>query len=420
MSNEVTNYNIIIIGGGPAGMLAALGAKETTSEPVAILDKNNLLGRKLLLTGKGRCNITNSCELKDMIAAFGKRGNFLYGPLTRFSNQDLISLLNQVGLETKVEGGKRVFPKSDKAEDVVLAIKNQVKNKKVKILNNTTVLKIKKSKDGFRVICNKKISFECQKLIIATGGRSYPETGSTGDGYRWARDLGHAIITPTPALVPLFIKDERIRNLAGLDLDNIKLSIIKDNQEELSAFGDMIFTHLGISGPIVHDLSNSIYKLIKDKSAIYAKIDLKPALDEEVLKKRVYRDIHNNPKQEYQTLLNGLIPRSLVPLAIELTKVEKHDKNGQLTPEQTNRLLNFLKNFRFRIDAVAPIEAGIITEGGVDIKEINSTTMESKISPGLYFAGEVINLHGPTGGFNLQQAFSTGWLAGYSAGASLK
>jgi len=419
MNKDKPQCDIAIIGGGPAGMLAAIAARMNTKANVILVEKNPTVGVKLLLTGKGRCNITNTRPIKETVQVFGKQGSFFYGPLARFSNQDLINFLESLNVPTKIEGGGRVFPLDNKATSVVEALRKKVRGVGAKILMNKQVLKIKGGQDGFNILMPKKVSIKCQKVIIATGGKSYSATGSSGDGYRFAEELGHTIVEPSPALAPLLVKDKTIRSLAGLDLDNVKLTVTVGGQERLNRFGDMIFTHQGISGPIILDISRHIHQLTKIGLPIIAHINLKPSLDDSALKKRIYRDIHQNSQKEYQTLLAGLLPKSLITTAIIKTNIDEHAKNGQLTPEQISRLTNFLRDFNFIIDGTAPIEAGIITAGGVELDEIDSTNMESKLVSGLYFAGEVINLHGPTGGFNLQQAFSTGWLAGYSAGQSL-
>ncbi|PIS08984.1 aminoacetone oxidase family FAD-binding enzyme [Candidatus Beckwithbacteria bacterium CG10_big_fil_rev_8_21_14_0_10_34_10] len=405
-------FEVAIIGGGPAGMMAGIEAK-TSKNKVIILEKNQSLGKKLLLTGKGRCNLTTSKEIPQIIDAFGKKGKFLYGALTRFSNQNLRQFFEEKGVKLKVERGGRVFPQSDKSKTILNCFEKELKKKKVKINFEFKVKKVIVKDNLFKLI-NQEETILAKKLIIATGGKSYPQTGSTGDGYLFAQALGHKIIRPEPALVPLIVNDKEINSLAGLSLKNINLSFFCEDKVFLKEFGEMLFTHQGISGPIVLEFSKEVYKKLNKGKKILAQIDLKPALEKSVLKKRIHREIEKMPKKEYQNLLRVLLPRLLIEYVLKITEVDKHLKNACLTEIQISNLINFLKDFRFEITGVMPLKTAIVTSGGIDINEINSKTMESKIVPNLFFAGEIIALDGPTGGYNLQKAFSTGWLAGKS------
>lgn len=405
-------FDVVIIGGGPAGMMAGISAADKNAR-VCLIERNPTLGKKLLLTSKGRCNLTTNKSIPEIVNVFGKQGRFLYGALTRFSNEDLVKFLNDRGVATNLERGGRIFPASNTAVTILNCLKNELIKKKVSIVYNCRITKISKTNNVFSVTSLNKKTFFAHKIIIATGGKSYPETGSTGDGYCLANKLGHAILPLRPALVPLLVKDKEIRSLAGLTLKNVNLSFISNQKQIVSFFGEMLFTHKGISGPIVLKASKIIGEKLKNKEKITAHIDLKPGLDQKTLRARIQRERQMLAKKEYQSLLKELLPKSLISLAAQKTHLNKHQKVAELTKEEINFLIAWLKDFSFEINDIAPIEEGIVTSGGVDIREINSQTMESKLVAGLYFAGEIIGLDGPTGGFNLQKAFSTGWLAGH-------
>ena len=405
-------FNVAIIGGGPAGMMAGISAKNRNNK-VCILEKNSSLGKKLLLTGKGRCNLTTSKEIPEIVSAFGKKGKFLYGALTRFSNHDLVDFFENRGVKTKTERGDRVFPESNKAIDILNCLQNELKKKNIKIYFDFNAVKLTIKNNLFKVASRSQIIFT-EKLIIATGGKSYPQTGSTGNGYKFAKSLGHKIIKPKPALTPLIANDKNISSLAGLSLKNVSISFFTEGGIFSEEFGEMLFTHQGISGPIVLKSSKKVYKEIIKGNRVSAKIDLKPALDKAVLKKRIHREIQKAPKKEYQSLLKTLLPKLLISYVLKTTKIDKHQRNADLSKDEIDCLTSFLKNFNFQINKTAPLKKAIITNGGVDIKEINPKSMQSKIIPNLFFSGEIISLDGPTGGYNLQKAFSTGWVAGKS------
>ena len=405
-------FDTAIIGGGPAGMMAGITAK-TDENNIVILEKNQFLGKKLLLTGKGRCNLTTAKEIPQIVDAFGKKGKFLYGALTRFSNKNLRQFFEKRGVKLKIERGDRVFPQSNKSITILNCLKKELKKKNVQIYFKFNVNRVTVKNNLFNLV-SKKETILAKKLIIATGGQSYPQTGSTGDGYKFAQSFGHKIIKPRPALVPLIVADRNITSLAGLSLKSVDLYFSTENKVFSKNFGEMLFTHQGISGPIVLKSSKEVYKQLNKRKRVLAQIDLKPALNKNVLKKRIHREIHKMPKKEYQSLLKVLLPRLLISCALKITKIDKRQKNADLTEIQINNLINFLKDFSFEITGVRPLEEAIVTSGGIDINEINSKTMESKIVPNLFFAGEIIALDGPTGGYNLQKAFSTGWTAGKS------
>lgn len=409
------SFDIAIIGGGPAGMMAAISSSRSKKK-ICLLEKNQSLGKKLLLTGKSRCNFTNIMETSEMVKEFGKKGKFLYGALSRFSNHDLIDFFEKKGIDCKTERGGRVFPKSDKALDILDCLKKELKQKRVKIFYNFSASRVSRQKNHFKISSRNKTTVLAQYLLLATGGKSYPKTGSTGDGYKIAANFGHKIIPLHPALVPLIVKDKDIYPLAGLSLKNVSLSFFVKNKKVINIFGEMLFTHQGISGPIVLKVSKEIGKFLKKGQKVKASLDLKPALSEKKLILRIYHDIHQSPQKEYQSLLKNLLPKLLIPVAIEKTNIDKHRRSSSLEKREVLELISFLKNFSFFIHKTAPIEEAIVTAGGIDVDEINPRTMESRIIPNLFFAGEIIALDGPTGGFNLQKAFSTGWLAGTAIG----
>ncbi len=412
------NFDVLIIGGGPAGIMTAISASQNKDLKIALLEKNNQLGKKLLLTGKGRCNFTTSKSIPEIVDAFGNKGNFLYSCLTQFSNKRLITFFKRKRIKPKFERGDRVFPRSESAEKVRNTLVQELERENVQIFLKTNVKKIETKKEFFHIYTDSK-QFRTKCLIIATGGKTYPGTGSTGDGYEFAKQLGHTITPLYPALNGLIVKDEKIRELAGLTLKNVRLQITADGQEEINVFGDMLFTHLGISGPIVLSISEKAACLIDKGKKVEAIIDLKPALERHKLKKRIVREIQEIGKKEYQTLLKNLLPSSLIPLTIVNTRIDKRKKVGSLTHEEQIKIVDFLKNFKFKIDDYEPFVKAIVTSGGVSVNEIDSKTMQSQIVSNLYFAGEIIELSGPTGGFNLQMAFSTGWVAGVSARCNL-
>jgi len=406
-------FDVAIIGAGPAGMMAAISAKNSKNN-VCIIEKNFSFGNKLLLSGKGRCNVTSSKDIHDIVKAFGREGRFLYGVLSQFTNQDLMAFFEERGVKLKVERGDRVFPVSNDASAILNCLFDEIKRKNINIINDFEVFKIRKTNELFEIY-SRSGKILSKKIVISTGGMSYPKTGSNGSGYKFAKYFGHTIIDPIPALVPLIVNDKNLNSLAGLSLKNVELSFQSNNKIFSKEFGEMLFTHKGISGPIVLKQSKDVYQKIKSGGEVIAKIDLKPRLDEITLRKRIIKEITEAPKKEYQNLLATLLPRLLILYATDYTKIVRHQQSSTLLKEQLTLLVNFLKNFNFKIDKVDSINHAIVTHGGVPIQEIDRKTMESKVVLGLYFAGEIICLDGPTGGFNMQKAFSTGYVAGKSS-----
>ncbi len=409
--------NVIVIGGGAAGILAAISSAKSGNR-VTIIEKMNSCGKKLLITGKGRCNITNSTDINGFMENTPCNSKFLYGALNNFDNNDIINLLETEGLKTKVERGGRVFPVTDKSQDVLNTLLKILKKLKVKILTNTEAEKIIVEKSQVKGVKVKNgDTLNAEKIILATGGKSYPVTGSTGDGYKIAMELGHAITKIKPSLIPLVSDNEICKDMQGLSLKNVSIKL-KDKEKIIyQDFGEMLFTHFGVSGPIV--LSASAYLIrykdinvkLKNKE-IMLEIDLKPALTEEKLDARVLRDFSEAKNRELKNSLDKLLPQKLIPVIIEKTKIDKYKRVNEITKEERQKLIKTIKHLEINIVGTRPIEEAIITSGGIETKEINPKTMESKIIKGLFFAGEIIDVDCLTGGFNLQVAWSTGYTAG--------
>ena len=402
-----------IIGGGPGGMMAAIAASEKSQ--VTLYEKNNILGKKLLITGKGRCNLTNAGTEYELIEAFGKNGRFLFSALNKFSNKDLMDFFEKRGLQLKIERGKRVFPMSDKSSDVVRVLEKELADRNIKIKKSTTVKKINITPENKYEVITEKTQDVYDSLIITTGGKSYPKTGSEGDGYIFARSFGHTVSQLSPFLIPLETKQEEIIELMGLSLKNVNLKAVVNGKLKGEEFGEMIFTHFGISGPIVLTLSKiAVDALKKEKNKIVYYIDLKPALSFDELDRRIIRDFEKFANKQFKNALDELLPKKLIPVFIRRTEIEEEKKTNQISKEERKRIVELLKNFPVEISGTRPISEAIVTSGGVSLKEINPKTMESKLFPGLFFAGEILDLDGVTGGYNLQEAFSTGYLAGSS------
>ena len=408
--------NIIVVGGGAAGLLAGIAATELGAQ-VMILEKMRTPGRKMLITGKGRCNITNNCEIAEIIRNLPGNGRFLNSALHRFSNDDMIYLLESHGLQTKVERGGRVFPVTDKAKDVVDTLLNIYREKGGKLLVDQTVSKIL-IEDGCvaGVVTNDGNKYTADAVIITTGGASYPGTGSDGNGFTLAKACGHTIITLKPSLVPLESDSEYIKSLQGLSLRNVKASISCGETVLASEFGEMLFTHFGFSGPIILSLSKAVAEAFatgnKDLDLI---IDLKPALDVQKLDLRIQRDFANYLRKQLVNGMKDLLPGRLIPVVLDAAFLNPDKPINQISKEERSRLVYSLKNLSFPITGTRPLAEAIVTAGGVSTKEINPKTFESKIVKKLYFAGEVIDVDGYTGGYNLQAAFSSGYAAGYAA-----
>ena len=417
---------VIVIGGGPAGMMAAITAKENKND-VLIIEKNNQLGKKLLITGKGRCNITSSLEMEDFIKNTPGNGMFLYSAYQQYTNQDIIQFLKQQGLEVKEERGNRIFPVTDKSVDVLKCFTKRIKELDIDIKYNTKVVEIlTEMVDGESTVIGVKTDREtinANKVILATGGKSYPLTGSTGDGYQLVEKLGHSITEIKPSLVPLEVYDKaECKELQGLSLRNVEIKLIdiEKNKQIYEDFGEMVFTHFGVSGPTILSSSahlvryKNIDKLFHEKK-IVLKIDLKPALDQKKLNDRILRDFEDVKNKQLKNSLDKLLPQKLIPAVITRSKINPNKKVNEITKKEREQLIKEIKDFEIIIKGFRPIEEAIITSGGVNIKEINPKTMESKKVKGLFFAGEIIDVDSYTGGFNLQIAYSTGYVTGLNA-----
>ncbi len=404
---------LLVIGGGPAGMTAAGVAGENGVKTV-LIERNEKVGRKLMITGKGRCNLSNNLkDVSALISNVPNNGKFLYAAFSKFMPDDVVKLFESRGVKLKVERGNRIFPFSDKSSDIVDCLRDYAKKNSTIIQGRAVKLNTDEGKVKSVILENGEEIF-ARKVIIATGGKSYPLTGSTGDGYDLARQVGHTIIDPVPSLVPLEIHEGFCSELMGLSLRNVSVKVLdtQKNKEIFEDFGEMLFTHFGVSGPLI--LSASAHMRDLDKGKYKVIIDLKPALTTEQLDARILRDFSENANKNFINSLDALLPKKLVPVIVKLSGIPMSLKVNQVTKEQRTALVNLLKNLTLTVTRFRPIEEAIITSGGVNTKEINPSTMESKLCEGLYFAGEVIDVDAYTGGFNLQIAFSTGHLAGES------
>ena len=411
---------VIVIGGGPAGMMSAISAKKNGNE-VFILEKNKSLGKKLLITGKGRCNITSSLPIEDFIKNIPGNGMFLYSSFNNFTNQDIIDFLEEEGLKVKEERGNRIFPVTDKAQDVLNCFERKLKKIGVKIKFDEQVIEILTNEQNEVIgVKTNKETIKADKVILATGGKSYPLTGSTGDGYKLAKKLGHTVTKIKPSLVPLTTYEEDLhKELQGLSLRNVDIKIVDTTKYKLiyEDFGEMLFTHFGVSGPTILSASSHLvrYKnidaLLENKN-IKLLIDLKPGLDEEKLNNRILRDFEKFKNKKFKNGLDDLLPQKLIPVVIKLSKINPEKQVNEVTKEERQRLVKLLKELQITIKDFRPVEEAIITSGGINIKEVNPKTMESKLVKGLFFAGEVLDVDAYTGGFNLQIAYSTGFTAG--------
>ncbi|MDO9465002.1 MAG: NAD(P)/FAD-dependent oxidoreductase [bacterium] len=415
-------YDIIIIGAGPAGLIAAIESCKPSTK-ILILEKMHTPALKLKISGKGRCNITNDAVLEDFISHFGKNGRFLKFAFANFFNTDLIKYFEKLGIQFKLERGGRYFPENDDAGDIANALLNKVKSLNIPISTNSEVISITKLPDNsFVIAVNKRnpagnknaqrIQIKTDKVVLATGGKSYPRTGSTGAGFKLASQLGHTITPVSPSLVPVETRGGIAKKLQGLSLKNAKAQVWCGNKKVDERFGEMLFTDFGLSGPIILSLSKTIVKLVDDKQKVFISIDLKPALNHKTIDQRIIREITEHSKQGFKHLLKKLLPEKLVPVFIEKLKIPEEKQLSQINSKERKELRMLLKEFQFEVTGYRSFNHAIVTSGGICIKEINSQTMESKLVKGLYFAGEIIDIDADTGGFNLQAAFSTGWIAG--------
>lgn len=404
---------VLIIGGGAAGMMAAIAAAYNGNE-VHVFEKNEKNGKKLFITGKGRCNITNASDIENHFANIMRNSKFLYSAYHCLDSYGVCTMIESAGVETKIERGNRVFPLSDKSSDVIYALNKMMRDIGVNIHLKSEIVSV--SKENENIILKEKngkkhIGDAC---IIATGGISYPVTGSTGDGYKFAEKIGHTITERYPSLVPFNIKEEFCKELQGLSLKNVELKIQDETGKQYySEMGEMLFTHFGISGPLVLSASGHISDKLKEHQFI-SKIDLKPALSNEALDKRILKDFEENINRNFNNSLDKLLPKKLIPVIVELSGINQYKKVHEITKEERENLVKLIKELKMSISGARGYNEAIITKGGVSVKDINPKTMESKIVPGIYFAGEVLDIDALTGGYNLQVAWSTGYLAGSS------
>ena len=400
--------NVIVVGGGAAGMMAAYAAASCGAS-VMLLEKNEKTGKKIYITGKGRCNLTNDCDATDFFGNVISNSKFMFSSYYGFDSNMVISMMEENGCPVKTERGNRVFPVSDHSSDVIKALNNALRNVGVEVKLETEVISISPG-----CVYTNKGKFTADSIIIATGGLSYPVTGSSGDGYKWASDLGHTINEPKEALVPFETVEEDAFLMQGLSLKNVEARLICNQKVIYKELGEMLFTHFGISGPLILSSSSYYAKAGRPKDSKVV-IDLKPALDVDTLDDRVLRDFEQNKNKAFKNSLDKLLPQKLIPVMIDRCKIDPDKKVCEITKEERLRLVNNIKNFDFTIKKTRSFNEAIITQGGVSTKEINPSTMESKLVPGIYFAGEIIDVDALTGGFNLQIAWSTGYLAGISA-----
>ena len=403
---------VIVVGGGAAGMMACHAAA-MCGHQVTLLEKNEKLGKKIYITGKGRCNLTNASDIEVLFANVMSNRKFLYSAFYTFDNNQVIDLFEMNGMATKTERGNRVFPVSDHSSDVISTMAKVLKNDNVEVKLNTTVqsLIIKENKACGVIVNGKEISAD--NVILCTGGLSYPSTGSTGDGYEFAKKAGHRITDCTPSLVPFNIREEWVKDLQGLSLKNSAVTIYDEKKKLYSDFGEMLFTHFGVSGPMILSASGNI------KAAEFAKplklvIDLKPAMTEEQLDKRILRDFDENKNKQFRNSVSKLLPSKLIPIIIDLSGIDPDKKVNEISKEERNHFVHLLKNLTMTINGLRGWNEAIITKGGINVKDVNPSTMESKLVSNLFFAGEVLDLDAMTGGYNLQIAWSTGYLAGLS------
>ena len=403
---------VVVIGGGAAGLMAAVIAGREGAK-VTLLEKMNYVGKKMGITGKGRCNITNACDMSDFIKNTPGNGKFLYGAYERFTNEDLLQLLHDAGLETKVERGGRVFPASDSALDVRNTFMKLMKHYGVDVHLEEPVKKLLVDDGVVTGVVTDKETYHADAVVIATGGKSYPATGSTGDGYMLAAQVGHTITDIRPSLVPIVTEESWVKDLMGLSLRNVELSVVAKNKVQAKMFGEMMFTHFGVTGPIVLSLSHTVGKLMRKKNigTIGLDINLKPALSPEILDKRLQKDFDLYSKKQLINGMKDLLPSRLIPLIIELAGIDPQKPINQISKEERQQIGYMLQHMPLTVKGLRPVEEAIVTAGGISLKEFNPKTMESKLVKGLYGAGEVLDIDAFTGGYNLQAAFSTGYVA---------
>jgi len=408
--------HVIVVGGGAAGMFAAIAAAKNGHQ-VTLYEKNEKLGKKIFITGKGRCNITNAADMEKLFDAVVTNSKFLYSSFYGYTNQNVIDFFEDAGVPVKIERGNRVFPISDHSSDVIRALEREMKKVGVKVCLNTEVKSVEAEKDKFnKVVLKDTTTQTADACIVATGGLSYRSTGSTGDGFRFAENVGHKVTQCFPSLVPMETKEPWICELQGLSLRNVEAKILDGKKELYKDFGEMLFTHFGVSGPLIISASSYVGKKFMDKNGqkkeLTLEIDLKPALTEEQLDQRVLRDFEENHNRQFKNAITKLFPTKLIPVMLELGGIDPEKKVNSIEKEERKQFVHLIKHFRMTLTGLRDYPEAIITKGGVNVKEIDPGTMESKLVKGLYFAGEVLDLDALTGGFNLQIAWSTGYAAG--------
>ena len=412
--------SVVVIGAGPAGMMAAISAA-AAGAGVLLIEKNEKAGKKLYITGKGRCNLTNACDVQDFFDSIVSNPRFAYSAIYSFSNQDTINFFEAEGLPLKTERGNRVFPVSDKASDVTKTLERKMRQCKVKVMLRAEVKKIAKNEEGGFLLEVKtsegKKYLKADSVILAAGGVSYPSTGSTGDGYKFASSFGHSIIKPVPSLVPLTVREGFVKELEGLSLRNVSVALNGQGPKPLfSGFGEMLFTSRGVSGPLILSAScTASGKLAAGERELILSIDLKPALSEKQLDERILRDLNENKNRIFKNSLSKLLPAKMIPVVVARSGIDPVKKVNEITKAERAMLVRLLKGFTLTVTGTEGFSQAVITQGGVNVKEIDPGTMQSKLVPGLFFAGEMIDMDAVTGGFNIQLALSTGHLAGKSA-----
>ena len=405
---------VIVIGGGAAGMMAACMAAIEGAQ-VTLLEKNEKTGKKIYITGKGRCNLTNACQREEFLENVITNPKFLYSAFAQLDNQAVMNFFEKAGCRLKTERGDRVFPVSDHSSDVIAALNGELKKNRVQVMLHTEVSELLLEEGSIKgVLLSDGKKLHADAVIIATGGRSYESTGSTGDGYRFAKQAGHTIKDLRPSLVPFVVKEEWCKKLQGLSLKNVAVTLKKEKKKIYEGFGEMLFTHFGVSGPLILSAS-SFYTAKYSGQEVLLTIDLKPAMDREQLDKRILRDFEENAGKQFKNALDKLLPAKLIPVMVELSGIDPHKKTSEVTKKERSRLLELFKELKLTVNGCRGYGEAIITGGGVNVKEIDPKTMGSRLVNGLYFAGEVMDVDALTGGFNLQIAWSTGALAGKSA-----
>ena len=410
----VDYYDVVVVGAGPAGMMAAIRAAQLKKN-VALVERNASVGRKILITGKGRCNLTNTADMEAFMQKFGKQGQFLRSAFYEFFNNDLIEFFKKYGLSAKAERQGRVFPSDDKSMSVVRALEKALAENGVNMFTGSRAMGVRNEGGIFHLKVEGRTEIWTNRLILATGGASYKATGSTGDGFHFAKLLGHAFNPLRPGLVPLKTKEPWVTEMQGLTLKNVRITFECGGKKIHSEIGEMLFTHFGVSGPLVLDLSSQVVELLGDKKEVSLSIDLKPGLTMEQLDNRMLRDIEAHGSINIKTLLKDMLPLKMIPVFASTLNLDPAKRINQLARAEREGITALLKDFRMTVAGALPLEEAMVTCGGIPVKDINPRTMESRIIPGLYFAGEIIDASAPSGGYNLQQAFSTGYLAGESA-----